>query len=166
VKAGILERILPYTEQWRTLGRLPAEPILRLAVLAAEPAGLKERLRLSNLEAQRIEDMTTAAPVTPLLRPRERRSILYHMGVQGWRDIVHLSWAKSRASLDDAAWRKLLGFADRWEIPSMPVNGRDLIAGGMKAGPELGDVLRKLEDWWVAADFKPDRAELLARLEK
>jgi hypothetical protein len=34
----------------------------------------------------------------------------------------------------------------------------------MKPGPDMGTALRRMEDWWVASDFKPDRMELLERL--
>ena len=160
----ILERIIPYTEEWRVLGRLPADPVLRLAVLAAKPDELKERLRLSNQEAARIEALRQPVLPSPALRPAERRAVLYRLGVQSWRDCVHLAWARSRAPLDDPQWLGLLRLAQRWPIPAMPVNGRDLIARGMKAGPELGDVLGRLEDWWVASDFKAGKVDLMARL--
>ncbi len=28
----------------------------------------------------------------------------------------------------------------------------------------MGEALQRLEDWWVASDFKPDRGALMARL--
>ncbi|HLF21115.1 MAG TPA: CCA tRNA nucleotidyltransferase, partial [Aestuariivirga sp.] len=59
---------------------------------------------------------------------------------------------------------RLLMLPGRWKIPVFPVTGRDLTGRGMKPGPELGTVLRRLEDWWIASDFKPDRAQLLARV--
>ena len=46
----------------------------------------------------------------------------------------------------------------------MAASGRDLLAAGMSPGPEIGVVLNKLEDWWVASDFQPSRDELLKRL--
>ncbi len=163
-KSRILERIIPYTEEWRVLGRLPADAVLRLAVLAEKPGELKEHLRLSNLEAARIEALRQPVLPSPRLRPAERRAVLYRLGVRAWRDCVHLAWARSRAPLDDPQWLGLLRLAQRWPIPAMPVNGRDLIARGMKAGPELGDVLGRLEDWWVASDFKAGKVALMARL--
>jgi len=40
----------------------------------------------------------------------------------------------------------------------------DLVAAGIAPGPEVGRALRDLEDWWVAAGFKPGKDELIARL--
>ncbi len=40
-----------------------------------------------------------------------------------------------------------------WEIPVFPVSGNDLIAQGIKAGPELGAELEALERDWIAGGF-------------
>lgn len=165
-REGVLRHIIPFTEDWRALGRLPADPILRLAVLAAEPLKLQESLRLSNQEAQRIEKMLAAMPPTPLANPREQRLALYGTGADAWRDAVQLAWARSKSPLSDAKWKRLLGLADRWSIPVLPINGKDLIASGFEAGPELGKAMRELENWWVQSDFKPDRTAMLERIEK
>ena len=165
-KLGILRRLLPYTEHWRVLGRLPPDPVPRLAVLAADPAGMKERWRLSNHDALRIEQLLSQAPPSPLLRRREQKAILAHLGTQAWRDAVTLGWARSTAPLTDAAWKRLLRLPDRWAVPLLPVSGHDLIAAGLKPGPEIGAELRKLKDWWVASDFKPGKDELLNRWRK
>ncbi len=163
-KRGILEHIVPHTEEWRVLGRLPPDPLLRLFGLAAEPSGLKERLRLSNREAERIATLGDFPPPAPKLREAERRAMLYAMGAEAWRDAVRLAWARSRAPLTDRGWRRLVGLAERWKAPVFPVTGRDLTGRGMKPGPELGAALRRLEDWWIASDFKPGKDAILARL--
>jgi poly(A) polymerase len=163
-KRGILEHIVPHTEDWRVLGRLPPDPVLRLFALAAEPDGLKERLRLSNREAERIAALAAAPALSPKLRPSERRAMLYHLRAEAWRDAVNLAWARSRTPAMDRDWHRLLMLPGRWKVPDFPVTGRDLTGRGMKPGPELGAVLRRLEDWWIASDFKPDKTQLLARV--
>ena len=163
---GILKHVIPYTEQWRVLGRLPSDPVLRLAVLAAEPLTLKERLRLSNYDANRIETALSAVAPSAELRPREQRMVLYRMGANVWRDAVNLAWARSKAPLGDGKWKRLLGLAGRWPIPAFSVNGQDLIGVGVEPGPEMGALLRRLEDWWIQADFKPDREALLKQIEE
>mgnify|MGYP003397377935 FL=1 len=163
-RLGILRELLPHTEEWRVIGRLPPDAVLRLAVLAADPAAMKERWRLSNSDARRLADLAALVPPTPGLRPREQRIVLYQTGAAAWRDLVQLAWARSRASSDDPAWRRLLKLPYRWQAPSLPVTGKDLIAAGLAPGPSMGEALRRLEDWWVASDFKPDRDALMARL--
>jgi poly(A) polymerase len=162
-KSGILKHLLPYTEEWRVMSRLPSDPLLRLAVLSAEPLMMKDRWRLSNAEAKRLEALSSLMAPSPSLRSREQRAVLYHIGPEAWSDLVQVSWARSRAAMDDAAWKRLLKLPDRWNIPDMPVSGRDLVAAGLTPGPQIGETLRQLEDWWVASDFKPDRESLMAR---
>ena len=161
----VLAEIIEHVEPWRLLKRLPADAVLRLFVLARDPATLKLRLRLSNAEASRIEAMIAAPDVTPALREKERRAMLYDLGPQAWRDAVQLSWAKSKAKPTDAKWRALLNFPDTWIPPLLPLTGKDLLAAGRKPGPGLGAALRQAEDYWVASDFAPKREELLAWLE-
>ena len=164
-RENILKHVFPYTEDWRVIGRLPPDPVLRLAVLAADPASLKERLRLSNRDATRIEMLAGHGAPSPALRPREQGIMLYQLGPEAWRDLVHLAWARSKAALDDRGWKKLLGLPGRWPIPKFPVTGRDLAAKGMAPGPDMGETLRRLEDWWIASDFKLGKDELLKRIQ-
>ncbi len=165
-KHSILKHLLPYTEQWRVLARLPEDALLRLAVLAADPLAMKERWRLSNTEAKRLEAIAALLPPSPALRPREQRAVLYRTGAEAWRDLVQIAWARSRAPMDDRAWKRLLSLPKRWPIPKMPVSGRDLMNAGMQPGPEIGAILQSLEDCWVASDFKPGKDELLKRVER
>ncbi len=162
-KHRVLERILFHTEDWRVLQRLPRDPILRLAVLAAEPLRLRERLRLSNAEAVRIERLSTYLPPSPALRLKEQRIVLYQMGAEAWRDVVQVALARSRVALDDPQWKRLLGLPGRWSPPAFPMNGHDLMAAGLAPGPELGATLRRMEDWWAASGFGATKEELLAK---
>jgi poly(A) polymerase len=157
----ILRNILPYTDEWRVLSRLPADGILRLFVLAEWPATLQEALHLSNAEASRIKHLADAPDVSPRLLPKEQHRILYHLGAVAFGDAVQLSWARSRAKMDDATWAKLLSLPERWAIPKFPVTGADLKSIGVTPGPVMGRMLSDLEDWWLASDFKPDKDLLL-----
>ncbi len=160
-KTGVLGQIIPYTDDWRVIKRLPTDDILRLIALAKEPENLKEKLRLSNAEAERIDAATSAPHISPSLREKERRALLYQIGAQAWRDSVSLSWARSRASMADAKWRKLLRLPDRWVKPILPLTGKDLLSAGFHAGPDMGAALQKAEDCWIASDFTSTREDLM-----
>jgi poly(A) polymerase len=56
----------------------------------------------------------------------------------------------------DAETMELL---QQWDIPALPVSGDDLKDMGILPGPQMGDVLRAVEAWWIAADFMPGRDE-------
>lgn len=59
---------------------------------------------------------------------------------------------------------KALRVIQKWEIPQLPVDGHDLIRAGIKKGPELGRALARIEDWWIAQDFRPDRKACLQEI--
>lgn len=44
-----------------------------------------------------------------------------------------------------------------WEIPVLPLKGGDIVARGVKAGPEVARVLRAVEARWIAEGFPNER---------
>jgi tRNA nucleotidyltransferase/poly(A) polymerase len=40
-----------------------------------------------------------------------------------------------------------------WTIPTFPLTGKDLIARGIKPGPEMGTILRKAKTLWINSQF-------------
>jgi poly(A) polymerase len=44
------------------------------------------------------------------------------------------------------------------------VRGADVLALGVKPGPNVGDVLKAFESWWVSAGFPSDPALQQAKL--
>ncbi|MBL8908692.1 MAG: CCA tRNA nucleotidyltransferase [Rhizobiales bacterium] len=172
-KAGILRVISPLLCDIPGLKRMAAiddknrlapDPLLRLQMLSGDARPLADKLRLTRKELSRLEGLGRHPPPTPKLREHERRAILHAMGEECWRDSVRIAWARSRAPLADKSWRDLLRLPDKWQAPVFPVKGADLVAAGVKPGPEVGRILSDLEDWWVAAGFKPGKDELIARL--
>jgi poly(A) polymerase len=75
-------------------------------------------------------------------------------------DAVLVLWASGAVT---APWEDVLAVA-AWEPPAFPVAGRDAGALGLPSGPRVGALLRAVEAWWIAEDFRPGRAECLARL--
>lgn len=165
-KAGILKLVFPHTDEFRVVGRLPKDALLRLFVLAKHPRELKERLRLSNAEADRIEALTAAPAVSPALSDQQARALIYTIGKQAFGDVTWLSQARSKAKMDDPRWQRLRDLGETWAIPSLPISGQDLVATGVTPGPSLGQQLRRIETYWVAQDFRPGRPELLQMIKK
>lgn len=160
-KHKVLKLVVPHTDEFRVIARLPPDPLLRSFALAKKPESLREAWRLSNNQAKRIESLLLGSALTPKLRENAQQKLLYAMGSEAWRDSVHLASAKSRASLTDQAWLRMLKLPSRWVPPSFPVTGRDLLDLGFPSGPDLGRELKRLEDYWIGTDFKSTKHELL-----
>ncbi|EPY02823.1 tRNA nucleotidyltransferase/poly(A) polymerase [Magnetospirillum fulvum MGU-K5] len=182
---GVLTAILPEGEDITRLRQLAwlerrglvrpdiqIDPVRRLAaLLGPEPEAARAvaaRLKLSGADRDRLVAM--AAPwvaVTPDLDSAARRRALRHLGGPLFRDIVLLAWARHRIGLvhadpvDSAGWVALLDEAAAWVPVTLPLRGRDLLALGVPAGPEVGQVLARLDQWWEENEFRPSRDECL-----
>ncbi|QEX21009.1 poly(A) polymerase/tRNA-nucleotidyltransferase [Hypericibacter adhaerens] len=150
------------------LGHEP-DAILRLAALidgGPEIArGLAWRLRLSNADRDRLvaareTRMQEGGTLSPALDARARRVALYRLGWETYRDRVLLGWAAAGVEPDDARWCALF-LVSETPPPSFPLQGRDLLSLGMKAGRHVGELLKEIEAWWIAGDFKADRKACL-----
>jgi tRNA nucleotidyltransferase/poly(A) polymerase len=75
-------------------------------------------------------------------------------------EAVHLQGRDDAANAD--AMLQLIDFAQNWQRPTFPLQGQDLIAAGMKPGPEMGQRLKALEQAWIDSGFDLGREELLA----
>jgi tRNA nucleotidyltransferase/poly(A) polymerase len=145
---------------------LAPDPVRRLAALTVhvrEDAGrLATRLRLSNAEQRALTDGANEAPrLMPGLAESEARIALYRLGAETFRARTLAAWTSAAAG-EAARWRDLYGLPDRWRVPRLPVDGTDLIACGIAAGPAIGQHLRRLEEHWIAGGFSASRDQLLA----
>jgi poly(A) polymerase len=57
-----------------------------------------------------------------------------------------------------------LAIIQKWEVPTFPLTGEDLIRAGMKPGPELGRKLQEIEEWWIRTGFQADAASCRGRV--
>lgn len=147
-----------------------ADAIRRLAaLLPAAPAGAvaAARFRLSRGATARLVALLDPEPglSAAISRPALRR-LLYRAGREAIRDRLLLHWARAGEEAADAGWRARLAEAEGWNQPSFPLQGEDVLALGIAAGPEVGRLLARLETWWEQADFRPGRAAALAELRR
>ena len=175
--AGVLAVLLPEAQDTKRLARLVeierrvggADPIRRLAALTdgvATAEAVAERWHLSADDGARFAALATPQHVlVPDLDRRSQRRLLYQLASELFRDLTLQAWARQKKDESEAAWRAMLETANRWEAPTLPVQGADVLACGIPEGPEVGRLLRQVEEWWIERDFAPDRAALLDRLD-
>ena len=68
------------------------------------------------------------------------RALAYYLGLTAALDRLLLS-GLSIAPLDS------------WEVPTFPLKGGEIVARGVKAGPDVARTLRAVETRWVAEGF-------------
>jgi poly(A) polymerase len=161
-----LERFKRLVAIETALGR-SAEAMVRLAALAIfvveDAERLAARLRLSKVEQAVLTLGAADHAETGLPDEAAAKRALYQLGPSDFVAAMLIAWADSGASTEDEAWRQVLSLPERWQAPSFPLRGADLVALGDLQGPEIGIFLRRLEADWVAGGFALSREDLLAR---
>lgn len=149
------------------------DALRRLAALVAEPDGAEavaERLRLSRAEARRLALalalVTTLVSGTPADAPaddRERRAAVYRHGAEAFVDarLLRAAHTGEEVAADLGAD---LALAAAWTPPAFPLGGDDVTGLGIPPGPRVGELLRRVEEWWIMGDFAADAETCRAAL--
>lgn len=142
---------------------IPADPVRRLAALVGQP-GLAEtvarRLRLSNAESKRLRT-ALETPGESFDGDTARRAALYRHGAEA---VVDARLLRAAATGEDVAAD--LRLAGSWTRPVFPLGGVDVVALGIPPGPRVGELLRRVEEWWIMGDFAADAAACRAALHR
>lgn len=151
-RLGIWTAVAPEAAAVARLAGLPADPVLCLAaMLTGDPLALAMRLKLSNEDRDRLVRLT----VTPDPSGSDddlRRMLADHAAA----DLIDRTWLAG-----DAEVRQRLS---RMQRPVFPLEGRDVVALGIEAGPRVGSLLRTVRQWWLDGGCRSDRAACLAEL--
>jgi poly(A) polymerase len=147
-----------------------ADFLLRLGALAGlvlpeDGLRLADRLRLSLDERDRLA-LLAVRGLAAKNDERDVRRAIYAIGsAEAYGRAVLLAAARDTShGTASEDWQRQLTIAQSWPKPVFPLQGRDVLAAGVAAGPVVGRLLAGLERWWVDHDFRPDRAALLERL--
>jgi len=161
------------------IGGVTPDPIRHLAAVLdrqnpeSAVLALAERWKLSNAERARLVDML--APTLALdadMDIADAHRAIRRLGAGLVRDLLLLDWSREleassrlpRSRTD--AYIEMLELCARWKAPEFPLSGTDVLALGIEAGPEVGRLLERVEDWWENGDFRAGRQQCLDRLVK
>ncbi len=141
------------------------DALLRLAALLppSKPLEFAEsvsaRWKLSNARHERLRDLAAAGGhLVPYLPTGELHKLLYRLGAARFKDRLMLAWAEDPRCATQ--WQAFLTIAEDWQRPVFPFTGADVMKAGVPQGPNVGEVLARVEAWWVDHDFPEDRAAL------
>lgn len=173
---GILTELLPVAPAPATFAAVTRldrdqDAALRLAGLCVhvdeDAARLAGALRLSNTERRTLASYAMAAAWTAgFPDPRTQRALCYRLGRASYKHfITGLSARRAQQDTSDMV-REALVVAEQWAPPQFPLKGADVIAAGIRSGPEVGKILSEIEELWIDMDFAMDRAQLIAELTK
>jgi poly(A) polymerase len=118
---------------------LPADVALAEQVAA--------RFRLSGAQKKRLALAAARGSASG-----DARELAYRLGLEAAVDRLLLSGCGTSA---------LVG----WEAPLFPLKGGEIVARGVRAGPEVARILRTIEARWVVEGF-PDAGRVHAMLDE
>jgi poly(A) polymerase len=179
--AGVLDVVLPEASALERLDRLVAleagqferwpetvvpDPVRRLGgLIEVDESGadsLARRLKTSNADRERLVAIAADLGKPPALPDDGAvRRLRYRVSKERFVDAMLVLWADIGTP---APWERALAIAARWTPPAFPIAGRDATALGVPRGKRIGALLRRVEEWWVDADFQPGRDACLAKL--
>jgi poly(A) polymerase len=120
-----------------------------------------QALRLSGAQQERLQGLASPLPELPKeMTEHEVRRCLYYWGRQRLVDVALLAMA------DGAAKDLPLSAMGVTPVPRLPVQGRDVLALDVPAGPRVGQIIKAFEDWWVAQGFPSDAAMIQSKLKE
>lgn len=144
--------------------RLPRDPVLVSSFLASDPASLLTRLKCANRDVERgraIRDWRDKYPEARHL-PAVRRW-LSQVGPAAEDLLALLAATVSRSPLPKVV-EAIRASGDPLSLKDLALRGDDLIAAGVRPGPEVGDLLAQLLDHVLEDPARNTREQLLARV--
>jgi poly(A) polymerase len=167
--AGVLDAVLVEGADPARLAKLieadaPPDPLLRLAaLLTGDEEALADRLRLSGTERNRLVALRKGPVPRPDMDDAELRRLLAD---EAPGMLIDRAWLAGGATPDFTGLRARLAALPR---PVFPLEGRDVLALGVREGPRVGSLLRTVRRWWLdggcTASAADCRGDLLRRME-
>ncbi|MDB2414466.1 CCA tRNA nucleotidyltransferase [Rickettsiales bacterium] len=180
ISSKILENILPdlgnynymhkiheIEEQWN----LKIDAMLRFALLLyfipdltqKDALSIISNWKFSNRYGQKIMDIRFAKAKFSINMPiAEQKRIIRKIGNDRTKDISIVF-----ASIDypnRSFYKEIYDLANSWKAPTFPLSGKDLIAKKVSPGKQMGDLLKKAEEYWEDNDYLPTSQDLLKYL--
>ncbi len=135
------------------LDKLPRDPVLITAFLASDPASLLTRLKSSNRDIERGRAVG-----------QWRRRWLSQVGEYADDLLVLLTGGAAPRSLLPKVVESIRAAKDPLAVKDLALKGDDLLAAGVRPGPEVGDTLERLLAEVLEDPTRNTRDYLLSRV--
>jgi tRNA nucleotidyltransferase (CCA-adding enzyme) len=148
----------------KVVDKLPRDPVLITAYLASDPASLLTRLRCANRDVERgraIRDWRDRYP-----QPKRIADVRRWLAETGPAadDLLTLLGATEPANTLPKVVAAIRAAHDPLSLKELAVRGEDLIAAGVRPGPDVGEALQRLFGEVLEDPSRNTRDYLLSRV--
>ncbi len=157
----LLEHVSNFQENY-TLVSVPVR-VLALAGLKMERVQAMEQMVLfPKVFLRDMESISGVLTLSDLSDEKAVREAVYRFGRVATAQALMVELALDRVMSRVAP--SILKILQGWDVPAFPLDGNDLMAAGIKPGKTMGEILDRIEGWWIAQDFKPDKSACLKQV--
>ena len=129
----------------------PTGPIIALARML-DSSGIARDWKISNYDREMFDFLIKHKGEN--INPKQAQDMI----INGASQDHLLAWANMHGKND--VYDAVHGF----EQPDFPINGKDLLARGYVAGPNLGKMIADLKDEWMKSNYKLSKEDLLNKV--
>jgi|GEM_PF-22493 tRNA nucleotidyltransferase (CCA-adding enzyme) len=129
----------------------PTGPIIALARML-DSSGIARDWKMSNYDREMFDFLIKHKGEN--INPKQAQDMI----INGASQDHLLAWANMHGKND--VYDAVHGF----EQPDFPINGKDLLARGYVAGPNLGKMIADLKDEWMKSNYKLSKEDLLNKV--
>ena len=129
----------------------PSGPIIALARML-DSSSIARDWKMSNYDREMFDFLIKYKGEK--INPKQAQDMI----IKGASQDHLLAWANMHGKND--VYDAVHGF----EQPEFPINGKDLLARGYVAGPNLGKMINDLKDEWMKSNYKLNKEQLLSKV--
>ena len=124
-------------------------------------------LNLSNSEKQKIKNIITfQKKINFKLIGNNLVKFVHTYGNELCFNLLIYDYVKSPNESKKKKYLKFFSFIKNYKILKFPLTGKDIINVGIKTGPQVGKILKSIEEWWIDRGTKPSRKDCLEKLKE
>lgn len=131
--------------------------VTRLIIINEDTDSLGLLLVLSNKQKKSFSNILKAFAAIADTKDKTLKVLLYKCGAEITGQALLLYEAIHGKTAD-------MELVKNWRPPEFPLNGDDVIKAGISSGPQVGEVLDRVEQWWLDHDMQPGREECLQQI--
>ena len=145
-----------------SLSQLPKELIIRIAYLLKKTkiniSDLNKNLKISKKNLVKLKNIFAIKSL--INSENEAKVNKYYYG----KEVALINYKLNQFINKKNVNSNILNILNTWRVPTLPLNGEDVIKYKRIRGKEVGIIIAKIEKWWVKNHFLPMRKECIKKL--